>query len=50
MMAGKSHISDEDTAQAHISLASLSRVLPQEPGRIEYPFCLRGHLGGVFEI
>ena len=33
----------------HFPLASLTRVLPQEPGRIEYYiqlFCLCGHLGG----
>ena len=33
----------------HLLLASLMRVLPQEPGRIEYYyqlFCLCGHLGG----
>ena len=37
----------------HLPLASLTLVLPQEPGRIEYYnqlFCLCGHLGGVSEI
>ena len=39
----------------HLPLTSLTRVrvLPQEPGRIEYYnqlFCLCGHLGGVSEI
>ena len=38
---------------AHLPVASLTRVLPQEPGRSEYYdqlFCLCGHLGGVSEI
>ena len=38
---------------SHLPLAGLTRVLLQEPGRIEYYnrlFCLCGHLGGVSEI
>ena len=34
----------------HLHSASLTRVLPQEPGRIEYYICLCGPLGGVSEI
>ena len=34
----------------HLPLASLTRVLPQGPGRIEYYICLCGHFGVVSEI
>ena len=34
----------------HLPLACLTRVLAQEPGRIEYDICLCGHFGGVSEI
>ena len=43
----------EPVSPCHPPLASLTRVLPQEPGRVEYYnqfFCLCGHLGGVSEI
>ena len=39
-----------DVYVTHLLLASLTRVLPQEPGRTEYSICLCGHLGGVSEI
>ena len=35
---------------AHLPLASLMQVLPQEPGRIDYYICLCGHFVGVSEI
>ena len=44
---------DTITYVRHLPLASLTRVLQQEPGRIEYYnqlFSLPGHLGGVSEI
>ena len=34
----------------HLPLASLTWVLQQEPGRIEYYICLCGHLGDVSEL
>ena len=40
---------DRFLAKNYLPLASLTRVLPQEPDRIEYYnqlFCLCGHLGG----
>ena len=43
----------QNAGETHLPLASIMRVLPQEPGRIEYYnqlFCLCGHLGGVSEL
>ena len=34
----------------YLPLASLTRVLPQELGLIDYFICLCGHFGGVSEI
>ena len=34
----------------YLPLASLTRVLPQEPGRIEYYIYLCGHFGAVSEL
>ena len=36
--------------ESHLPLASITRVLPQETGRIEYYICLCCHFGGVSEI
>ena len=64
-MATTEHIQTEGVEplvqEHHLPLASLTRVLPQEPGRItrvlpqepgriEYYICLCGHFGGVSEI